>query len=190
MAPSTAQHAMGCRTTPSSYDSGRTSDRRSGTVEVGWFGRIGRTRVGRAADGRYVGKALRCRRQGVPGDGLLAPGLRALGHGRACGFPPRPQADVPPEEAGAAVAAESSTGTWTTVWTDRLVDLERYKGKCYRLEPVPGGTTSTSPTSPTTWTCSRRGRSRTWRPRSSATCSGSRRSGRCGSRTCGSPSPT
>ncbi|MCI34034.1 ribulose-15-bisphosphate carboxylase/oxygenase large subunit, partial [Trifolium medium] len=24
---------------------------------------------------------------------------------------------VPPEEAGAAVAAESSTGTWTTVWT-------------------------------------------------------------------------
>jgi ribulose-bisphosphate carboxylase large chain len=49
-----------------------------------------------------------------------------------------PQADVPPEEAGAAVAAESSTGTWTTVWTDRLVDLERYKGKCYQLDPVPG----------------------------------------------------
>uniref|UniRef100_A0A453RLI9 Ribulose bisphosphate carboxylase large chain n=1 Tax=Aegilops tauschii subsp. strangulata TaxID=200361 RepID=A0A453RLI9_AEGTS len=29
-----------------------------------------------------------------------------------------PQPGVPPEEAGAAVAAESSTGTWTTVWTD------------------------------------------------------------------------
>jgi hypothetical protein len=27
-----------------------------------------------------------------------------------------PQPGVPPEEAGAAVAAESSTGTWTTVW--------------------------------------------------------------------------
>ncbi|HEY8921607.1 MAG TPA: RuBisCO large subunit C-terminal-like domain-containing protein, partial [Candidatus Limnocylindria bacterium] len=49
-----------------------------------------------------------------------------------------PQPGVPPEEAGAAVAAESSTGTWTTVWTDRLVDLDRYKGKCYRIEPVPG----------------------------------------------------
>jgi ribulose-bisphosphate carboxylase large chain len=49
-----------------------------------------------------------------------------------------PQDDVAPEEAGAAVAAESSTGTWTTVWTDRLTDLERYKAKCYRLEPVPG----------------------------------------------------
>src|SRR6266511_2386950 len=48
-----------------------------------------------------------------------------------------PQEDVPPEEAAAAVAAESSTGTWTTVWTDRLTDLDRYKAKCYRIEPVP-----------------------------------------------------
>src|SRR6266540_845904 len=49
-----------------------------------------------------------------------------------------PQPDVAPEEAAAAVAGESSTATWTTVWTDRLTDLEPYKGKCYRLEPVPG----------------------------------------------------
>ncbi|HZD70843.1 MAG TPA: ribulose-bisphosphate carboxylase large subunit [Actinomycetes bacterium] len=48
-----------------------------------------------------------------------------------------PQEEVPPEEAAAAVAAESSTGTWTTVWTDRLTDLDRYKAKCYRIEPVP-----------------------------------------------------
>ena len=27
-----------------------------------------------------------------------------------------PQPGVPPEEAGAAIAAESSTGTWTTVF--------------------------------------------------------------------------
>jgi ribulose-bisphosphate carboxylase large chain len=47
-----------------------------------------------------------------------------------------PQDGVPPEEAAAAVAAESSTGTWTTVWTDRLTDLDRYKAKCYRIEPV------------------------------------------------------
>ena len=49
-----------------------------------------------------------------------------------------PQPGVPPEEAGAAVAAESSTGTWTTVWTDGLTSLDRYKGRCYDLEPVPG----------------------------------------------------
>jgi ribulose-bisphosphate carboxylase large chain len=45
-----------------------------------------------------------------------------------------PQPGVPPEEAGAAVAAESSTGTWTTVWTDLLTDLDRYKGRCYDVE--------------------------------------------------------
>ncbi|KAH0452900.1 hypothetical protein IEQ34_017224 [Dendrobium chrysotoxum] len=39
-----------------------------------------------------------------------------------------PQPGVPPEEARAAVAAESSTGTWTTVWTDGLTSLNRYKG--------------------------------------------------------------
>ncbi len=49
-----------------------------------------------------------------------------------------PQPGVPPEEAGAAVAAESSTGTWTTVWTDLLTDLDRYIGRCYDIEPVPG----------------------------------------------------
>lgn len=42
-----------------------------------------------------------------------------------------PQQGVPAEECGAAVAAESSTGTWTTVWTDGLTQLDRYKGRCY-----------------------------------------------------------
>jgi ribulose-bisphosphate carboxylase large chain len=49
-----------------------------------------------------------------------------------------PQADVPAEEAAAAVAAESSTGTWTSVWTDHLTTLERYKARAYALEAVPG----------------------------------------------------
>ena len=49
-----------------------------------------------------------------------------------------PQPGVPAEEAGAAVAAESSTGTWTTVWTDGLTNLDRYKGRCYNIEPVAG----------------------------------------------------
>ncbi|MCA1705759.1 MAG: hypothetical protein LC808_21845, partial [Actinobacteria bacterium] len=35
-------------------------------------------------------------------------------------FKVMPQEGVPREEAAAAVAAESSTGTWTTVWTDFL----------------------------------------------------------------------
>src|SRR5579862_7124787 len=49
-----------------------------------------------------------------------------------------PQPGVPPEEAGAAVAGESSTATWTVVWTDRLTDYGHYQGKCYRIDPVPG----------------------------------------------------
>nr|AGT48716.1 ribulose-1,5-bisphosphate carboxylase/oxygenase large subunit [Chaetomorpha valida] len=48
------------------------------------------------------------------------------------------QPGVPAEEAGAAIAAESSTGTWTTVWTDGLTSLDRYKGRCYDLELVSG----------------------------------------------------
>src|SRR6516162_3765412 len=49
-----------------------------------------------------------------------------------------PQYGVPPEEAGAAVAGESSTATWTVVWTDRLTAYDHYQAKCYRVEPVPG----------------------------------------------------
>jgi ribulose-bisphosphate carboxylase large chain len=49
-----------------------------------------------------------------------------------------PQPGVPPEEAGAAVAGESSTATWTVVWTDRLTSYENYQAKCYRVERVPG----------------------------------------------------
>ena len=55
-----------------------------------------------------------------------------------CAFRVTPQPGVPPEEAGAAVAGESSTATWTVVWTDRLTNYEQYQAKCYRVEPVPG----------------------------------------------------
>jgi ribulose-bisphosphate carboxylase large chain len=55
----------------------------------------------------------------------------------AC-FKITPQPGVPREEAAAAVAAESSTGTWTTVWTDLLTDLDYYKGRAYAIEDVPG----------------------------------------------------
>src|SRR5512134_2087743 len=49
-----------------------------------------------------------------------------------------PQEGVDPEEAAAAVAGESSTATWTVVWTDRLTACDRYRAKAYRVEPVPG----------------------------------------------------
>src|ERR1700757_3202210 len=48
-----------------------------------------------------------------------------------------PQDGVDPTEAAAAVAGESSTATWTVVWTDRLTAAEKYRAKCYRVDPVP-----------------------------------------------------
>ncbi|MFZ4407138.1 MAG: form I ribulose bisphosphate carboxylase large subunit [Paracraurococcus sp.] len=55
----------------------------------------------------------------------------------AC-FRVTPQDGVDPEEASAAVAGESSTATWTVVWTDRLTAADKYRAKCYRIDPVPG----------------------------------------------------
>lgn len=49
-----------------------------------------------------------------------------------------PQDGVDPIEAAAAVAGESSTATWTVVWTDRLTACEQYRAKAYRVDPVPG----------------------------------------------------
>src|SRR3979490_1546138 len=49
-----------------------------------------------------------------------------------------PQEGVDPIEAAAAVAGESSTATWTVVWTDRLTACDRYRAKAYRVDPVPG----------------------------------------------------
>jgi len=48
-----------------------------------------------------------------------------------------PQDGVDPIEAAAAVAGESSTATWTVVWTDRLTACEKYRAKCFRVDPVP-----------------------------------------------------
>ncbi|MGD0107066.1 MAG: form I ribulose bisphosphate carboxylase large subunit [Rhodopila sp.] len=49
-----------------------------------------------------------------------------------------PQDGVDADEAAAAVAGESSTATWTVVWTDRLTACDQYRAKCYRVDPVPG----------------------------------------------------
>jgi ribulose-bisphosphate carboxylase large chain len=55
-----------------------------------------------------------------------------------CAFRFVPQEGVEPIEGAAAVAGESSTATWTVVWTDRLSAFEHYQAKCYRVDPVPG----------------------------------------------------
>lgn len=55
-----------------------------------------------------------------------------------CAFRFVPQEGVDPIEAAAAVAGESSTATWTVVWTDRLTAHEHYQAKCYRVVPVSG----------------------------------------------------
>ncbi len=55
-----------------------------------------------------------------------------------CLFRVTPQEGVDPIEAAAAVAGESSTATWTVVWTDRLTACDQYRGKAYKVDPVPG----------------------------------------------------
>src|SRR5215204_3426997 len=49
-----------------------------------------------------------------------------------------PQDGVDAIEAAAAVAGESSTATWTVVWTDRLTANSHYQAKAYRVDEVPG----------------------------------------------------
>jgi len=54
-----------------------------------------------------------------------------------CLFRITPQDGVDPIEAAAAVAGESSTATWTVVWTDRLTACDNYRAKAFKVEPVP-----------------------------------------------------
>ncbi len=54
-----------------------------------------------------------------------------------CLFRITPQEGVDPVEAAAAVAGESSTATWTVVWTDRLTACDSYRAKAFKVEPVP-----------------------------------------------------
>ncbi|MEJ2748061.1 MAG: RuBisCO large subunit C-terminal-like domain-containing protein [Anaerolineae bacterium] len=51
-----------------------------------------------------------------------------------CAFQIEPAPGTSMEEAAAAVAAESSTGTWTEVWGVQLMDLDFYKAKVYKVE--------------------------------------------------------
>jgi len=57
-----------------------------------------------------------------------------------CLFRITPQPGVDPIEAAAAVAGESSTATWTVVWTDLLTACDVYRAKAYFVEEVPNAT--------------------------------------------------
>ncbi len=70
--------------------------------------------------------------------GFWAPDYEPRDTDVICLFRMTPQDGVDPEEAAAAVAGESSTATWTVVWTDRLTACDAYRGKAYRVERVPG----------------------------------------------------
>jgi ribulose-bisphosphate carboxylase large chain len=54
-----------------------------------------------------------------------------------CAFRITPQPGIDAVEAAAAVAGESSTATWTVVWTDRLTAYDHYQARAYRVEQVP-----------------------------------------------------
>jgi len=54
-----------------------------------------------------------------------------------CLFRLTPQPGVDPVEAAAAIAGESSTATWTVVWTDLLTACDVYRAKAYFVEEVP-----------------------------------------------------
>ena len=84
-----------------------------------------------------------------------------------------PQDGVDPVEASAAVAGESSTATWTVVWTDRLTAAEKYRATA----SIPCRTRRDNilPISLMISTYSRTDQSQTCRRPLSATCSASSR---------------
>jgi ribulose-bisphosphate carboxylase large chain len=76
--------------------------------------------------------------------GYWQPDYRPLDTDLIAMFRITPQEGVEADEAAAAVAGESSTATWTVVWTDRLTDCELYRAKAYRVDPVPNTGPGTS----------------------------------------------
>lgn len=61
-----------------------------------------------------------------------------------CAFRITPQEGVDPIEAAAAVAGESSTATWTVVWTDRLTPMSTTRRRPTASRRSPGPRASTS----------------------------------------------
>ncbi|MDH3693771.1 MAG: ribulose-bisphosphate carboxylase large subunit, partial [Gammaproteobacteria bacterium] len=84
------------------------------------------------AAARYKAGVLEYKRMGY-----WEPDYRPKDTDVICVFRITPQDGVDPVEAAAAIAGESSTATWTVVWTDRLTACEKYRAKAYQVDPVP-----------------------------------------------------
>src|SRR3954463_10000747 len=76
--------------------------------------------------------------QSYAGMGSYAPDYEPKATDVLAVFRLTPQEGVDPIEAAAAVAGESSTATWTVVWTDRLTANSHYQAKAYRVDEGPG----------------------------------------------------
>ncbi|MDZ7267510.1 MAG: form I ribulose bisphosphate carboxylase large subunit [candidate division KSB1 bacterium] len=63
-----------------------------------------------------------------------APDYKPLDTDLLCAFRITPKSGVDMIEASAAVAAESSTGTWTEVWSNQLTNIDFYKAKVYAIQ--------------------------------------------------------
>jgi ribulose-bisphosphate carboxylase large chain len=88
---------------------------------------------------RYKGGVLKYKQMGY-----WRPDYEPKDTDTICLFRITPQDGVDPEEAAAAVAGESSTATWTVVWTDLLTAHESYQAKAYRVDKVPNTGEGTS----------------------------------------------
>jgi len=88
---------------------------------------------------RYKGGVLKYKQMGY-----WRPDYEPKDTDTICLFRITPQEGVDPEEAAAAVAGESSTATWTVVWTDLLTAHESYQAKAYRVDKVPNTGEGTS----------------------------------------------
>ena len=123
-------------------------------------------------------------------DAYYDPGYAPADTDILAAFRVTPQPGMAAEEAGAAIAAESSTGTRTTVWSDLLTDLDRYRARCYQIAPVSGQPDQLIAYIAYPLDLFEKGSVVNLLSSSSATCSGSRHCGRCGWRICACRSPT
>jgi ribulose-bisphosphate carboxylase large chain len=88
---------------------------------------------GRITEGRYKSGVLKYADMGYWDDRHVVTDEEVLAVFRF-----QPQKSVDPIELAAALAGESSTATWTVVWTDLLTACDVYRAKAYRVTKVPG----------------------------------------------------
>lgn len=66
-----------------------------------------------------------------------------------CAFRVTPQPGVPWEEAAGPVTGESSTATWTVVWTDQLTPYQYYRARSSTRSTTAGASGWSTPTTRT-----------------------------------------